>query len=542
MTTSDISDRRCDRKGALAVGILAIAVFAVPIFFGVPYSVGIVGALRILDGDVPYRDFWTIYVPGHFYLLAFLFFLFGRHLVIANAAKAVFIAASGSMMFLIARDLKMTRQVAATVAGLFVLMLWRTNGGLSTYEPALLFILVGLRALTRSDGSLSVQTGLAAGASVGVAAWFKHDVAAYAGLAMVLGRIVDHVCSNGQRRWLQTTRDALLIGAGAAAMVLPVAAWCWLVAGRDAFQDVIWFPIFEFPKLEHVRFPSFLPALRRTTDAKDAAEAVLNWCRFNIQLVLWLGWIVALVRNRIRRTSPPQSGVGFLVSSFALFWLAALVRNHTHPFTIAAISLLIGGVAWTKSHALLTRRLRLAPGLVALAYGASLLLGSAKAVGRVVLDWPGSRFSSIPSLWGLRVPARDLEYYEPIAGLVQRSIPTNERIYVGMLRHDVLVQSNPMVYAVVGRRGASRYDELHPAVADRADVQSEIADAIDRGKVRLAVLWEIGAVTGRLDQVKIERAHDLPNSGASVLDRFLEREFRPVAQYGEYHVRWRRPQ
>ncbi len=83
----------------------------------------------------------------------------------------------------------------------------------------------------------------------------------------------------------------------------------------------------------------------------------------------------------------------------------------------------------------------------------------------------------------------EISVCEPIAHLVERLIRPDERIFVGMTRHDVLIQSNPLLYAVVGRRGSSRFDELHPGVADRADVQQEIIDAIDRYDVRLFVLW-----------------------------------------------------
>jgi hypothetical protein len=167
------------------------------------------------------------------------------------------------------------------------------------------------------------------------------------------------------------------------------------------------------------------------------------------------------------------------------------------------------------------------------------LIEPARLAVLIARDWPTSRLSSIPSLQGLIVPTADLNYYEPLAELVRHSIPPGERIYVGMLRHDALIASNPMVYPVVGRRGASRYDELHAAIADRPDVQREIIDSIERNRVRLAVLWQFGRSNRSLDAVKADRQRLLPGTGATVLDAFLAREFRPVAQYGEYLIRWR---
>ena len=40
--------------------------------------------MRALAGDVPYRDFWTMYAPGSFVTLAGAFSLFGRELIVSN--------------------------------------------------------------------------------------------------------------------------------------------------------------------------------------------------------------------------------------------------------------------------------------------------------------------------------------------------------------------------------------------------------------------------------------------------------------------------
>ena len=44
------------------------------------YDEGIilVGSLRVMNGEVPYRDFWSMYPPGNFYVNAGLFSMFGE--------------------------------------------------------------------------------------------------------------------------------------------------------------------------------------------------------------------------------------------------------------------------------------------------------------------------------------------------------------------------------------------------------------------------------------------------------------------------------
>src|SRR5258708_35149545 len=43
------------------------------------------GASRILDGQVPYRDFFSFYTPGSLYLVAVLFRVFGNSLAVARS-------------------------------------------------------------------------------------------------------------------------------------------------------------------------------------------------------------------------------------------------------------------------------------------------------------------------------------------------------------------------------------------------------------------------------------------------------------------------
>jgi hypothetical protein len=48
------------------------------------------GAQRILDGQLPYRDFFSFYTPGSFYLTALLFTVFGDSLLVARTALVFF--------------------------------------------------------------------------------------------------------------------------------------------------------------------------------------------------------------------------------------------------------------------------------------------------------------------------------------------------------------------------------------------------------------------------------------------------------------------
>jgi hypothetical protein len=73
------------------------------VFWGLPGGVAVEGALRVLDGQIPYRDFWTMYAPGEFYAVAGLFWIFGQEIIVQAVAVVLIIAASAAVFYLLLR-------------------------------------------------------------------------------------------------------------------------------------------------------------------------------------------------------------------------------------------------------------------------------------------------------------------------------------------------------------------------------------------------------------------------------------------------------
>src|SRR5216683_394039 len=59
------------------------------------------GAQRILDGQVPYRDFFSFYTPGSFYFVAAVFKVFGDAFVVARMSLAITGAACSVVTYLL---------------------------------------------------------------------------------------------------------------------------------------------------------------------------------------------------------------------------------------------------------------------------------------------------------------------------------------------------------------------------------------------------------------------------------------------------------
>jgi hypothetical protein len=79
------------------------------------------GAQRIVHGQTLYRDFFTFYTPGSYYLLAFLFRIAGSSMAVARTALAVSESIASLLTYLLARRV-CSRAIAVITAALVTLV------------------------------------------------------------------------------------------------------------------------------------------------------------------------------------------------------------------------------------------------------------------------------------------------------------------------------------------------------------------------------------------------------------------------------------
>ena len=76
------------------------------------------GAQRVLEGQVPYRDFFSFYTPGSYYWLALFFKLFGSSILVGRVVLLVEGALLSTLTYLLAR--RATARWSALMAAYFV--------------------------------------------------------------------------------------------------------------------------------------------------------------------------------------------------------------------------------------------------------------------------------------------------------------------------------------------------------------------------------------------------------------------------------------
>jgi len=130
---------------------------------------------------------------------------------------------------------------------------------------------------------------------------------------------------------------------------------------------------------------------------------------------------------------------------------------------------------------------------------------------------------------GLLAPYDDPLYRDALQWVEDRTKPT-KRIYVGVLRHDVLTANEPMFYFMANRRSATRYIELHPGVITTKRVQQIVVSDLEREQTRLVVLTS--------------SPNDEPNkasfpSNVRLLDEYIRGNYELAADFGS-HQMWLR--
>jgi hypothetical protein len=465
----------------------------------------VVGAMRLLAGEVPLRDFWTLYPPGVFLLFAGVFRVFGATLFVERTASVLLAAGLVAVCF------GTTARRAGTLWGAFVaalVTLWAQAGKLhaSPSVPALLLLFAAVRSLAPAAGRAGARRAAGAGLAIALAATFRHDFAAYAFVATLAACLA---CRVGRPPAAGPPLGALAIYAAVAAGTVALATGAIAaVTGIEPLVDqLIRFPITVFPEYRELPYPSGILAWGPATLGLAAAAVAVAHLRagaraLGLELLLLSATGLALISQSVVRSDFFHVLPSF-VFTLTAFGMACGTAGRVFRFRTAAV-------------------MRPAAVIVALLAAWSLPPFEAPAVHRYALPAARRILSSA-----------DPSSYQRAIALVERLTPPGVPIFVGNARHDRILNNDALFYFLANRPSATRYHELHPGLATTEAVQREILDEIEGRRVATVVI--------RTERHPPETGNSSSrSSGVTLLDRYLRANFEPVARFGDYEIRRRR--
>lgn len=476
-------------------------------------GLSVYGATRVLNGDIPYKDFWSLYAPGEFYLLAGIFKLFGISIVAERIATVVIEALLALFIYILAKRFIPTKPALAV--WLLTLSWLRLKMPYScSMTTALLFCIAACLAIASFISTKKLSWLAISGIFTGITVLFRQDIGFYLAIAASLIIFISRIKKG--------------IGANAVyylGIAIIIAPMIFFFLSKSAFSDLvsstIVFPIKVYPRFRYLPFPGF------------GTNAII----FYLPILIFVITIICIAFQKKNRTTEQEKrlfalfclflGIGFLNYSS----VRSDIR-HLLPTMIPTIILfgLLVSAATDRLRAKHKGRFMLIVNLTALI----LLVISATPKAKLLLlhiKQPGLELD----LGRARGCYDQTEFTqaqrEAIQYIRERTRP-DERIFVGNLRHDRIVTNDIMFYFLSERDSATMYHELHPGLATTREIQEKIIDDIKKYNTRYIVRWTD-------DEKTVEQNESNKPSGITALDNFIQQNFTTVQGFDSYIILYR---
>ena len=511
----------------------------------------LVGADRVLRGDMPYRDFWTLYGPGSFYLLAGLYRVFGELVLVERGLDIA--AKTAIATLVVALVLQFGRRAVALAAGVLSLgLLLYLRSYSAPLFPAMAGSLATVLALYRASTDARPTPAFLAGVALGFTTCFRHDLGAYTLLASGV-----FVIQLAWDEWTGPRRARVLatvgwVAAGYAASLGPVLAFfAFNVPAAELYRDFLDIPLRVYPQVRALPFPSIGDALSSAVQARSPVK--LGPLLVYVPLVVLAGAVATILLPRGSSRATETSGdasaedalarnrlFGLLVLLCALFFIKGLVRVsplHMGASLILSVAVLGAAIARARSPAW---RLSLAStaGLACVALLAKPIItamersadGGTTTAAMLSDRWVShaNTLCRDPVVPRLRCLQLDPDTSKVATYLLEHGA-SGQRVYVGLGRHDKIFAANLTLTFAAAVVAPTRWHDLHPGVQTSGDVQAEMIRELSAEPLAYVVLereWDDFS----------EPNDSARSSGVTALDEYLVANFVPVFHAGSLTV------
>ena len=516
--------------------VTAVFAFAILFFFmrrdADVYDEAIVltGALRTLANEIPHRDYYSNYGPAQNYIVALLFSMFGKSLLVARVYSLLTMTAIVTLGLSI--GLGRIRWFFSALTVLILLgFLISTQSHLYPVFPVSVLSLLGAAVLIGRTGTPGIVSAALAGACAGLAALFRYDsgfilLVSFSAHLIIMGWLRPADCP------LKTTSlNVLACGLASGIVFAPFAASFLLVASPQQFiYEIIEVPLTIYGKFRALPFPGF----------NNAGQfAMVSGVYFPL-IVLALAAIEGLT-SRIWHREDPRDGLrvpilvlfGLLT---VLMYYKGLVRVQTLHMLLSIIpaTILLGVTLdriwsrWSWKLAVPTTALA---ALSPAAMGAIELKLIAAQPDRAVGSWV---LAGVPRAGPCgSLDARSLigvsDAHLATSRYLALHMPAGERLFVGLGQHDRTFANPLLLYFLADRLPGTIWHQFDAGVQSRADIQQKIIADLERNRVK----WVVRDT--RYDNVR-EPNQSAVSSGVFLLDTYLADNFRPVAFSGSVSI------
>ena len=454
------------------VAPLSLVIFALRVSFLLTkvgytsYDEGIaaVGAKLVLHGKIPYRDFWTIYSPGTFYLNALGLAISGHQLIDIRITWLVLGMVQSLLVYLLARRVS-NNAYALIIAAISYLALIPIGLPTNWLIPALACVYSLVRFLEKPTSGWLYACGLFSGLTV----FFRQD----AGIYLIVATLVT-LYLTGRVSGRNPFSDIARTGASMLAVCAAEITYFAINGALPAMiKDTLYFPLFVFPHSRPLPYPipwNEILVVSKYTAPVSIAGFYQLYAFYILPAVLVGIGVFSLVRYFKRSNIDGYKiPLALCVVSLVLFLMVS-VRPSGARISASILMSLIAFSALVSDVNLILRRVAW-----------FMLIAAAVAFvpfsGYTVYAQRANSTKLIYNSGGVYTGTGLAESISITCLKVKQMTSPSEKIYSG----------SPAVYFISERNPCTIYYEPHPCLTDTPDIQKQIINDIERNHVRLFV-------------------------------------------------------
>jgi len=484
-----------------------------------PYdeAVILVGAERVLKGQIPYKDFLTVYGPGQVYTLAGFFKVFGISVTVERVYDITIKSLLSLFIFLVIRMLSSNK---TAIVGWAISLIWIEYSHSHAYPvyPAVLFTFICIYFLLfymKQDRMYYVVLGAV---SIVIAILFRHDLGGLAAIAIAIGLFLQKTMS-ANKSWTPLI-TYVLAGVIAAS---PVVIYFLLHSDIESIiNDLILIPM-NMSSTQKLPYP---PLTR------------WNLPFFVFPLVPLVGIITFFILRKRKMDNTIVYGILLISLVGIVFFNQLRWRSDTvHLLPVALVGILLSPILLHS----FSRVLLLTPWLPDCRQASYVLLFMLFVIFfGITLSKPISRkIQSLPGIYTIKVVNPDIERakypfidldIKKVTSYIKKNTSKDDYIYVGVKNHDQLVFNDAIIYFLAERNCATKYHELDPGHTTTLKIQKEMVEELEDKKPRLVVL---------ATRVRLEPNPSSIDTKVDVLDNYIATNFELKEAYGLLEI-WMR--
>lgn len=541
-----------DRPAHLARRLLLWAAFVLALVVLLPFLLtepdrfdeGFIasGSMLARRGWLPIDDFYVIYGPGQYWLLAGAFATLGEDLLVLRTVSALCQAALCAALTECALRLSSDRLLAgAAVASSFVLLTAAStpDAGYPAVTATLLLALAALTCIGRfgPDRRPAITR---ASLILGVCAWFRWDFGLFGVTALCMAVTLTAFANRTPARSLALSLAAAVVPA----LLVSLAAFGPLIAPSGLQRWLTEVPIFLLQEFNTWRGLDYvgpnLEALRQAFGEGNRwgwSRALLKLVMAGLPMVIApIAAIVAAHRLVVQRHgSLAQDQLALLIALSTVFLLNQMRVRPGLPQGYPALVMCLPLLAYLWQSLAARRAGARLP--LAAAAACALLLAAYVFQGDVKrLLHSHQPFHALPRASHLRVSTdpralQELVDYSRLVQHVRATTRPDERILSGVADTSRLFVNDAMLYFLADRLPATRWVEMEPGITNTVQGQQELIADLQRHGVNTIVLWR---------QFSTEPNASSRGNGTRLLDDFVHAHFVESARFGQSVVLVRR--